>query len=87
MLSHDESREIVSRIKERNTNYSIVSFLIYLLSVFSSSLFSLLALLLIVLRRMGPHHVSLEMIRSIALVVTFSTGKGLLPSVCACVLF
>ena len=51
------------------------------------SLVSILALLLIVLGRMFLHYVYLEMIRSLALVVAFSTGKRLLPSVCPHVFF
>ena len=45
------------------------------------SLVSILALLLIVLRRMFFHHVSLEIRGYNALVVAVSTGKGLLTSV------
>ena len=41
----------------------------------------LAALLLVVLCRMFSHYVSLEMIRSIALVIAVITGKRLLPSV------
>ena len=50
------------------------------------SLLSTLALLLVVLHRMFFHHVSLEMIRSIAHIVAVFTGKGLLTSVCSHVL-
>ena len=50
-------------------------------------LVSLLALLLVVLGRMFLHHVCLEMIGSIALVVAAFTGKGLLTSVRSNVLF
>ena len=46
-----------------------------------------LVLLLIVLRRMFLHHVSLERKRSVALVVAVITGKRLLPSVCSHVIF
>ena len=44
-------------------------------------LVSLLAILLVVLDRMFLHHVCLEMIGSIALVVAAFTGKRLLPGV------
>ena len=41
----------------------------------------ILALLIVVLCGMFSHHVCLEMVGSVGLVVTLSTGKGLLPSV------
>ena len=51
------------------------------------SLVSILALLLVVLRRMFFHHVCLEVKRSVALVVAVSTGKRLLTSVRSQVIF
>ena len=45
------------------------------------SLASILPLLLIVPCRMFSHHVALEMMGSVALVVAVITGKRLLPSV------
>ena len=51
------------------------------------SLVSMLPLLLFVLCRMFSHHVSLEAIRSAALVVAVITGKRLLASVRSNVLF
>ena len=47
----------------------------------------ILALLLIVLCRMSPHYVFLEMIGSVGLVVAVFTGKRLLASVHSHVLF
>ena len=44
----------------------------------------ILALLLVVLRRMFFHHVCLEVKRSVALVVAVSTGKRLLASAHVC---
>ena len=87
MLHSCKRRPAESKNNKKNTNSRNLSIPIYLLKVFSltnfaSSLVSLLALLLIVLGRMFLHYVYLEMIRSLALVVAFSTGKRLLPSVC-----
>ena len=48
---------------------------------------SLIALLLVVVRRMFSDYVSLEARRCGALVVAVSTGKRLLTSVCSYVLF
>ena len=80
MLSHDESRKIVSRITK-----TIIFLFSYLkMSIFTNSacsLVSILVLLLVVLCRMFFHHVSLEIWGSSALVVAVSTGKGLLTSV------
>ena len=54
------------------------------MSTFTNSacyLVSILALLLVVLSRMFSHHVSLEMLGSVGLVVAVIAGKGLLTSV------
>ena len=51
------------------------------------SLGSILALLLVVFRRMFFHHVSLEAIRSAALEVAMITGKRFLTGVRSQVLF
>ena len=45
------------------------------------SLVSMMTILLVVLPRMFSHHVQLDMVGLIALVVAKSTGKGLLTSV------
>ena len=80
MLSHDESRKIVSRITK-----TIIFLLSYLeMSTFKNSacsLVSILVLLLVVLCRMFFHHMSLEIRGLSALIVAMSTGKRLLTSV------
>ena len=59
----------------------------YHLACSACSFYSILALLLVVLRRVFSHHVSLEMRGSSALVVAVSTGKRLLTSVRSHVVF
>ena len=80
ILSHDESRKIVSRITK-----TIIFLFSYLeMSIFTNSacsLVSILVLLLVVLCRMFFHHVSLEIRGLSALVVAMSTSKRLLTSV------
>ena len=59
-----------------------LTLLIFLPSMFTLEIeHYLLSFLLVVLSGMFLHHVSLEMIRSVALVVAVVTGKRLLASV------
>jgi len=80
MLSHDESRKIVSRITK-----TIIFLFSYLeMSIFTNSacsLVSILVVLLVDLCRMFFHHMSLEIRGLSALVVAMRTGKRLLTSV------
>ena len=81
MLSHEESRIIVSRITKTLQIASFYSSLNICLANSPYSLVTILALLLFVLCRMFFHHVSLEIRGLSALVVAVITGKGLLTSV------
>ena len=81
MLSHEESRIIVSRITKTLQIASLYSSLNICLANSPYSLVTILALLLFVFGRMFFHQVYLETRRSGALVVAVFTGKRLLSSV------
>ena len=85
MLSHDESRKIVTRItmtlQKTPLYYShIPSLNVYLYNI-ACSFVSIFALSLVVLCRVFFRHVSLEIKGLSALVVALSTGKGPLARV------
>ena len=92
ILSHDESRKIVSRIT-KTLQKNIISLFSYPffgclpLQIVDVLFVSMLALLLVVLCRMFFHHVSLEIRGLSALVVAMRTGKRLLTSVRSLVSF
>ena len=84
ILSHGESHISVKNYNKYKLHQITLLTLLLLMFVFACSacsLVSILALLLIVGCRMFLHHVSLEVRRSIALVVAVVTAKRLLASV------
>ena len=89
MLSHDQRHIVRARIKKNDILrlFTTLRFLCVCLENIAYSLLSLLPLLLVVLRRMFSHHVSLEVRICGELLVAVSTGKRLLTSVRSHVLF
>ena len=84
ILSHGESHISVKNYNKYKLHQITLLTLLLLMFAFACSacsLVSILALLLIVGCRMFLHHVSLEVRRSIALVVAVVTAKKLLASV------